>query len=220
MKSVIPYKKEIEFKTKIAEICSISLEHHYEIEDSELKGEFVVSGDYKVHEVSVNKELFSYSLPFSIDLSEDIVVDSVNFEILDFTYEVVDEDKLEVYIEFSVEAEEKVQEENIFETIEERSTDDDLEDLIKIEEELEERNTNEEVVVPEKEEEPLEKVEILEGNKENTYITYHIHMVKESESLESIASLYNTSRATIEEYNDISNLVVGDKIIIPVEDNE
>ena len=64
MKSVIPFKKVIEFKTKIAEITSISLEHEYVKKEGELSGDFIVEGDYKVHEVSVNKEKFKYRLPF------------------------------------------------------------------------------------------------------------------------------------------------------------
>ena len=66
MKNVIPFTKEIIFKSNIAEISSISLEHEYTIEDDKICGNFIVSGDYKSHELSINKDLFKYNKDFSV----------------------------------------------------------------------------------------------------------------------------------------------------------
>ena len=107
MNCVIPYTKEIVFKTKIAEISSISLEHEMNINDTELLGNFIVSGDYKSHELSVNKEEFSYTLPFSIEITENIDLDTIDFSITDFSYEIKGDNTLKVFIEFSVLASEK-----------------------------------------------------------------------------------------------------------------
>ncbi len=238
MKSVIPYKKVIEFKTKIAEICSISLEHEYEVNEGELKGEFIVSGDYRIHEVSINKEVFNYRLPFEVNLPDNIVKDSINFQILDFTYDIVDGDKLSVDIEFGVEALDKEEERNdeldsLIKELEEvrENKEDEIEENIENEEEVDDENLEEErkgivldnavdVVGEDETVTSEEATKILDSNKENTYITYHIHIVKESESIEGIANLYGTSRTVLEEYNDLNNLVVGDKLIIPIAEDE
>ena len=101
MNLVIPFTKDIKFKTNIGEILSVSLEHDYSSNEEEVLGNFTISGEYKMHEVSVNKEKFSFVLPFSVSLSSKIDPDSVVFEIEDFTYEVIDCDTLRVNIEYS-----------------------------------------------------------------------------------------------------------------------
>ena len=60
MNCIIPFTKDIKFKTNIAEILSISLEHDFTANPEEVLGNFTISGDYKSHEVSVNKEHFEY----------------------------------------------------------------------------------------------------------------------------------------------------------------
>lgn len=49
----------------------------------------------------------------------------------------------------------------------------------------------------------------------NDYVTYHIHIVNENETLEDILKMYNTNIDNIKIYNEITNINVGDKIIIP-----
>lgn len=105
MKMNIPYEKEIVFNTKIADITSISLEYEANIFDEDIEGEFIISGDYKIHELSVNKEPFKYRIPFSVSLTDDIIRDSIKYDINNFTYEVIDEDTLKVNIEFGVDYE-------------------------------------------------------------------------------------------------------------------
>ena len=51
MNTKIPFTKDILFEKKVSEITSISLEHEIKVEESTLKGNFIVSGDYKSHEV-------------------------------------------------------------------------------------------------------------------------------------------------------------------------
>ena len=41
----IPFNKIVPFKSSIAEICSISLEHDISINDSELLGDFLITGE-------------------------------------------------------------------------------------------------------------------------------------------------------------------------------
>lgn len=226
MNCIIPFTKDIKFKTNICEILSISLEHDYTLNETELLGNFIITGDYKSHEVSVNKEHFEHVLPFSVSLVSPIKEDTLDFNIEDFTYQILDDNTLKVDIEYAVKGEELERTEKplVFEDIE--SEDDAIEDLLEefdekdeeVEEEIREeevRSDNKEVeerAVTETEKETI----INEINKDdNTFVTYHIHIMKENETIETVCTMYNTSTQTIGEYNDISNIAIGDKIIIP-----
>ena len=218
MNCIIPFTKDVKFKSNIAEILSVSLEHDYTANETEVLGNFTISGEYKTHEVSVNKEHFEYVLPFSVNMTNKIDTNSVNFEVQDFTYEVVDNDTLRVNIEYSINADEIKKEETLFKQVEEPTLDNLLDE---IDREVEK--------VPEMPEEPKEEIkeerDISEEAKDtilnnindsdDVYVTYHIHEMKETDTIESICIKYNTSDAILGEYNDLSTLTLGDKIIIP-----
>ena len=55
---------------------------------------------------------------------------------------------------------------------------------------------------------------------DDSYITYQIHIVKESDSIESILVKYNMTLDELKEYNTFTNLSLGDKLIIPILNNE
>ena len=257
MNCIIPYIKEIPFNSKIREITSISLEHEMNINAGEILGNFIVSGEYKAQELSVNKESFEYVLPFSIDLTERIIEDTIKFNITDFTYEILNDNTLKVIIEFSVIGEEKeedelndereelfqvpeeVIEEDIINLTEERE--EIIDDVIEEEEEcleeaeiefIDEVEENEDVL--QIKEENIEKEEIMEDEERevvnvemvndtiskatDTYKTYHIHIIKDNETIDSICQMYKSSKETIMEYNDLNDIVPGDKLIIPEDD--
>lgn len=226
---IVPYEKEIVFNTKIKEICSISLEYEANVLDEELSGDFILIGDYKIHELSVNKEPFKYRIPFSIELSDNIIRDSIKHDINNFTYEIVDDDTLKVNIEFNI----------TYEVVE---------DKIKEEEKLEKQeNTLEEKEVKEDSEESEERiniptldipVDIIENKEEkekefteantpdniilnnslntvNTYVTYHIHILDDGESIDSISLKYNIPIDVLKEYNDNIKWEKGSKVLIP-----
>ena len=71
MNCKIPFTKDIDFGRTLYEITSISLEHEIKFDDGSLKGNFILTGDFKSHEVSINKEPFSYILPFEIAINDD-----------------------------------------------------------------------------------------------------------------------------------------------------
>ncbi len=223
MNCKIPFTKDIEFEHKLQEITSISLEHDYKVEDGELKGNFIVAGDFKSHEVSINKEPFSYILPFEIELNNNIDTDTLEFMIEDFTYEVIENKILRVNIDFRVIASEKeVKEEEkkiefqdidtaFLDTKEDRET---TEETLETPEETKEENKEED-------NRNFQNVEdtIINNVKDgDSYATYHIHMVNKGESVETICSMYNTNMAFLSEYNDLNNLNEGDKLIIPETD--
>lgn len=239
MNCKIPFTKDILFEKKLYEITSISLEHEIKIEDNTLNGNFIVTGDFKSHEVSVNKEAFSYVLPFVIDLDEDIDTDTVEFMIEDFTYEVVENNTLRVNIDFNVIAskkeieEEKVEEEifrdaaELFQEEPSEEVEEKVEVIKEKEEKIEDKTKDEiedrvPVAIPsvEVEEEKIEKAqeEVIINNitgDDNEYTTYHIHLVSDGESVETICTMYNSNLNILSEYNDLGELSNGDKLIIP-----
>ncbi len=241
MNCIIPFTKDIKFNTNICEILSISLENEYTVNDNEILGNFIVSGDYKSHEVSVNKAHFEHVLPFSVNLTTRIDADSIDFAIEDFTYEIIDKNILKVNIEYSINALELKEEEKIFEPVEERDTLDTILDSIseeleepKLEEERKEDDDQMDTLVEEKktlEEEKTETYEETRDDKispeeenailesvnpnEDTFVTYHIHVMSETDTIETICAKYNTTQNLLGEYNDLSTIAIGDKLIIP-----
>ena len=224
MNLTIPFTKDIKFSSNISEILSISLEHEYTVNESGVLGSFIVSGEYKTHEVSVNKENFEKVLPFSVDLTNKIDTDSLDFAIEDFTYELKDKNTLKVNIEYSIKA--NLLKEEVFESVEDAN--ETLEEMLDNIDFEEKEERNEEVIeekMEEKEdieeqrdtvsEEEKETVISSTLEKEESFITYNIHIMQSNDTIDSICAKYNTNTSILEEYNDISKVSVGDKIIIP-----
>ena len=231
MNLIIPFTKDIKFNSNISEIVSISLEHDYTVNDGEILGNFIVSGDYKSHEVSVNKEHFEYVLPFSVELTTRIERDSVDFSIEDFTYEIKNNDTLEVRIEYSVnaleekeEVKEEIKEEPLFERVEEDVTLEDMLDKINEDirddeeaEETDKEDTMETEVIEQRDVTEDDKKTIIDSinDADDAFVTYHIHIMKETDTIDSVCTKYNTTSNILSEYNDLSTVAIGDKLIIP-----
>lgn len=211
MNCIIPFTKDVKFKSNIAEILSVSLEHDYTANETEVLGNFTISGEYKTHEVSVNKEHFEYVLPFSVNMTNKIDTNSVNFEVQDFTYEVIDNDTLRVNIEYSINADEVKGEEPLFKQVEEPTLDNLLDEIDREVEEPKEEINEERDISEEAKDTILNNI----NDNDDVYVTYHIHEMKETDTVESICLKYNTSDSILGEYNDLSTLTLGDKIIIP-----
>ena len=111
MKQIIPFKKELLFKTKVSEITSISLEHTLSLKNDDLiSGEFIVSGDYKMTEGSINREVFKFKLPFDIALDSRYNVDNIIIDIDNFYYEIINNESLQVNIDVYIEGEKVIEE--------------------------------------------------------------------------------------------------------------
>jgi len=100
MKKNFEIEKELKFNTNLAEILSISLEEKHEVEENKIVGWFIVSGEYKIHEISLNKEKFSFKIPYELDLTSDIDLDTINVEISNFIY---DNDKENLFVTINYE---------------------------------------------------------------------------------------------------------------------
>ena len=251
MKQIIPFKKDLPFKTKVSDITSISLERKIEILDGGIvTGTFYITGDYKMNEGSINREEFSFDLPFDITLDPRYDVNSVKADIEDFYYDIINDDTLKVNIDLYIEAEylpDTSLDNNIL--TEEDKSDNEMNDVQKEDEPVEEdRNImmesksdskNDENIEIEKDKEvtsekiknddatmndsDIERNDVddfandLFSNLDNTetYTTYYVYIVKEEDTIDKIISLYGVTKEDIENYNDITSIKPGDKVIIP-----
>ena len=218
MKKIVPFKKDIAFDSNIAEISSISLEHTLKLKEENLvSGEFIISGTYKMTEASVNVDSFEYKLPFDISIDKKYDTKNIDVDINDFYYEVINNELLSISIEVVLDglAEKPEEEEEIrmteekIETLEDREEvekEEDTKTVSTVEENSEEVNREEDNTVK----------SIFEGLDENErYAVYKVHIVTENDTTESIISEYGITRDDLEAYNDLSELKIGDKLIIP-----
>lgn len=290
MHEIVSFTKDIEFKTMINKITSISLEHTLMLSGSDsIKGDFIVSGTYKMTAASQLENDFSYKIPVDIVMDDKYDLTNLVIDIDDFTYEVVDEEVLRVNIDLlldklelkkveEVKEDEKEKEEDNLVTLDdlfmesdtkeklelddldshsEKEITDKADAIIKDEKASEENRDSEEKMT-------LNDVESVENEKEvqsiavnsvdtenikkektilvknesddmktdgaslfssfdsstETYSTYSIYIVRENDSIENIMTKYNTTREQLEEYNDLSDMKIGSKIIIPSNKDE
>lgn len=241
MKKIIPFEKELVFKTKVCEITAISIEHNYKMEDDDLiTGKFIISGEYKMTEGSINREKFEYAIPFDIALDSRYDTNNMVVDIDDFNYSVINNDilkvKITLYIEGDLVKTEEVPLKEVKENVKEVIKEEEPEIVNSII-----YNKKEEKELKEEERESVEEEKEVELNVENvninnnvndsvselknslfdnldsgeTYSTYHVYIVKEDDTIDKIMTKYNVSKDDLADYNDLSDIKPGDKIIIP-----
>ena len=199
MKKQVPFKKDISFNTNIEEINSISLEYEItEKKDSLIAGKFMLSGDYRMTPSSPNLDLFNYELPFNINIDKKYNIDDSNIDISDFYYEVINNKVLSINIELEVDNVTEKEEENVR--------------CIEEEEEI-----KEEITIKTNAPQTPSLFNSLEDS--DNYTTYKIHIITENDTLESIIMDYGTTKEELEDYNDLSELKLGNKLIIPANEN-
>ena len=213
MKKIVPFKKDISFDNNIAEISSISLEHTLKLQEENIvSGEFIISGTYKMTEASLNVDPFEYKLPFDISVDKKYDTKNIDVDINDFYYEVTNNEILSVSIEVVLDGlEEKPREEK-----EENTLTDEIETLEETREvENQTQTVNAETNEMEVNEETNVKSIFEDLDENERYAVYKVHIVTENDTIESISSEYNVNREDLEAYNDLSELKIGDKLIIP-----
>lgn len=55
---------------------------------------------------------------------------------------------------------------------------------------------------------------------EETFSTYYVYIVRESDTLDAIIDKYNTTKESLDSYNDLNDIKAGTKLIIPCTYNE
>lgn len=239
MNEVYTLDRDFLFKSKIYEITSISVEQNSKIDGSTISGDFIVSGSYRLHEISINKEDFSFKVPFKHELPSNINLDTVKLDISDFNYNFNNLDELSVHIEYIVTAEEGVkvfesedklddflneQKKQDVDIIDLRSTPIDLPNEImmpiaKGEKDASTDNKEVNITPNENKQDKIDENMIINSiNGEDEYVLYHVHTVGISDSIESITKKYNISVNTLKEYNTFDTLELNMKLIIPNEE--
>ncbi len=275
MKKLVPFTKEIEFKTMISKVTSISLEHTLRVEkDNLISGYFILEGTYKMTQASQIDEEFSYKIPVDIELDEKYDTSNITLDIDDFTYEVIDEEKMRLNITLCID---NIEEKEVvlpvedviedFDTLEledknsgnrESKNDGVLDDLFldtskkvplefdskkEIVEEESEQNNNDNTINNAETVETSDEL-IYENNTSNnntnndtnkpqmvnnnvssifssfkdnieTYKTYSVYIMKEEDTIDVVLQKYGVTREELEEYNDMSDIKTGSKIIVP-----
>ena len=275
MKKLVPFTKEIEFKTMISKVTSISLEHTLRVEkDNLISGYFILEGTYKMTQASQIDEEFSYKIPVDIELDEKYDTSNITLDIDDFTYEVIDEEKMRLNITLCIDnivekqvvlpVEDVIED---FDTLEledknsgnrESKNDGVLDDLFLdtskkvplefdskkeiIEEESEQNNNDNTINNAESVETSNELIyenntsnnntnndtnkpqmannnvsSIFSSFKDNieTYKTYSVYIMKEEDTIDVVLQKYGVTKEELEEYNDMSDIKTGSKIIVP-----
>ena len=137
-------------------------------------------------------------MPFDINIDDKYLVDKVVVDIDDFYYEIIDNKVLSINIEVLID---NLEEKPLFVKVEpEKEVT--LDDLLK---------------------EENEDIKSLFDNIDDTnetYSTYRVCILRENETVEMIMQKYSVTKDILELYNNLSELKIGDKIIIPSLTNE
>lgn len=230
MNQKIEFKKDCMLKTYVSSITDISLTHDYKILDDTIEGYFDVTGSYKVTMSSVETESFMFTIPFTIALSSLIDKDTIDLKLSDFNYSVekdvlhlkmfLDMDYQEIEIKEEVEDSEEI-DNMINDLVDKESTTD-----IKSPSEFHNEVMLDNVIDSKEEVSTKEKVSeknfntIFNEVKESNFSKYKVYIMRSEDTLESILVKYNVTMDEIKEYNDIDNINIGSKIVIPYNKNE
>lgn len=239
MKKIVPFNNVLNFETDVCEITAISLEHKIDMEEDAISGVFYITGEYKIIDGQLEREKFNFELPFDIALGSTYDRSTLVVDIDDFRYEIVDRNKLKVnidlYIDGEVVPDRIVEEDRIDNNIEEVDTNkevDEIEPVITSSKEridlLDEMLDNSEEKDMESEKEininnennnNQENINILNGISNDTeYVTYRVYRIMEGDTIDKIIEKYKVSREELEKYNDLGDIKIGDKLIIPAND--
>ena len=278
MKKVVPFTKTISFRTMIAEITDIEVNHTLALnENHEVVGDILVDGKYKMTDASQIEEEFHYKLPFTIDIDERYNLDNLEIIISDFYFEIINEEDLKINVEIEMDG---IEENKLPKLEEKKNSLEEVSEVLDTEEDFV-RNKEDDILIPVEIEEKKEKLEVPQDNplhklaeeikkdiltediplvevtkqeakkeikkettsvkqekdnntsstnmssifsslasNEETFSTYYVYMVRETDTIESIIDKYQTTKEELQNYNDLTNVKVGSKLIIPCASNE
>lgn len=212
MEKIVPFKRDISFETKIAEIRSISLEHTYEIQNNLISGTFIISGNYKLTDTSTNVDPFKFEVPFDISIDSRYELNKATVDINDFFYELINNEVLSVSITLIIDNLEEKEEREMEEIQEEKQ---EVEEIKPVSYEEAEKDDETEEVKPVSAS-PETVKSIFDNMDENEgYVVYKVHIVTENDTVESIMEKYDVTKEALEAYNDLNDLKIGDKLIVP-----
>ena len=230
MNQKIEFKKDCMLKTYVSSITDISLTHDYKILDDTIEGYFDVTGSYKVTMSSVETESFMFTIPFTIALSSLIDKDTIDLKLSDFNYSVekdvlhlkmfLDMDYQEIEVKEDTEDNEEI--DNMINDLMDKESTTNIKSPSEFHNEVMLDNvidSKEEVSTKEKVSEKNFNT-IFNEVKESNFSKYKVYIMRSEDTLESILVKYNVTMDEIKEYNDIDNINIGSKIVIPYNKNE
>lgn len=242
MKKTVPFSKEIPFKTRIAEITDIEVTHNLtKTPENTIEGNFLIDGSYKMTDASQIEEKFSHELPFIIDVDDRYDLKDVKIKISDFFFEIINEDVLKLNIE--IELDDVLEKQPVTERCydeEENDLEIEFDDNDK-EVEIDKKDVQPidilDIEIPKALEVESSKQPIKEDTSmtnstsvseiftsinqdEDNFMTYYVYIVRDNDVLDDILNKYNVTRDDISEYNDLDNIKIGTKLIIPCVNNE
>ena len=189
MKKNITFKKDVTFKKNISEVISIALDDDLKLEKNNLKGKFKVYGEYLNFDEKIP---FDIDIPYNTYLDECYKTDNAFIDVSDFYYEIIDNNKLSINIEISLD--------NLREEVLENT-----------------EIVNNDLIVKE---ESVDEIFDYHNDFNTSYMTYRVYIVRESDTIDSIIEKYNITKEELAKYNVLNNVNIGDKLIIPNEKNK
>ena len=219
MKQIIPFEKDILFKTKIGELTSIDNDLILKGEDI-VTGNFYIKGTYKMISSSTNEEEYSYKIPCEIQISDIYDTYDCTIDIDDFSYEIKNDDtlcvKISVLLDNLIKKELEVTEERKEEELIDMTDSLPIEEIEKV---VIEDEKPEELVIDERNIDPVNVLNDIKSdiisNTDESYLTYKVYTVQEEDTIEKICTNYKVSIDQIKDYNDFDNLTTGLKLLIP-----
>ena len=208
MKKIIPFIKELEFNNNIKDIISISLEHNLYINDNLILGDFMITGEYKTDDISITTKEFDFKIPVDITLDDKYNLDNVKIDIDNFYYEIVKDNTLMVHIDVLLDnlicIPEKKKEEIVVNEYDNIPLEREIVEAVDIDEENNNNNNN-----------VINDIQSNFLDNKDCYITYKVHIMRDNDTIDSILASYNIEKEELEKYNDLNNITIGSKLIIP-----
>lgn len=231
MKQIIPFNKEITFKTTVSDITSISLDHDLQLKGEDLiKGNFYIKGKFKMTKASITEEEFSYKIPCEIAISDDYDTYDASVDIDDFYYELLDDSVLKVNIALAIDnlvkKERCIEEEDVLIDNLDQEKSEKEDNKIKEEIKIEKEDIDKKVDILYEEKERINPVNVIKNSNEsfetleNSYQTYYVYLTKEDDTFDTLKEKYQVTKEDILNYNDITEITPGIKVIIPQCKNE
>ena len=224
MKQIIPFTKDITFKNTIGDLVSISLDNDLQLKGEDLiTGNFYVKGKYKLTKASIQEEEYSYKIPCEIAISDDYDTFDATIDIDDFYYDIIDNEVLRINIDLVIdnlvkkeikEKEEvsvRKEEQEVKEIKKENEKTDDLNIVFNYDEERD--NTPLNIITD-------TKKEVFNDVGNDTYTTYIVYLVNETDTIDSICNKYKINKEKVYDYNDIKDIKCGMKLVLPDVKNE
>ena len=182
-------KNIIPFKKEIIFDTNISEITSISLENTLSLKDNNLSGDFIISgEYKNNEEIipFNKKVPFEIIIDDDYDTRETTIDIDDFYYEIKNNNVLFVSIDVL------------------------LDKLKKIE-----RIIEEPIVDIPKEENVIDDVFNVNTLNIENYVEYNVYILRENDTIDTVLDKYNTTIDKLKEYNNLDDLKIGDKIIIP-----